>query len=298
MRSARVPTNDQLRRCHWPASRPRQAAIKKHKTDFYFRILAAFLSGLIFVGPASATTLGLDLKTDYRPGVDFIVARTTVFIRTGGGLGAQVAVDEKCFFTNTDAATGIRIATFDIPNGDYISRVELLDVNETVIARRDRVVDLTQPLFYPEVVSAGSLPQTCSESLGTVQTELATCNEYLTTVRGVLGAVKSELDDTKKELAVCASERTDARERLSACNENLQELTNDDDGDGIIAALDLCVSTAAGLEVDERGCSLEEFCARISGADRTRCRTADFNNDEPGGQPSDCTVQDGLCVPN
>lgn len=75
-------------------------------------------------------------------------------------------------------------------------------------------------------------------------------------------------------------------------------LLEDSDGDGVAAVLDRCPGTPAGQSVDDRGCSLVQFCAAIplDGPDgAVLCRQADWRDDEPLGDPRDCRPRDGLC---
>lgn len=82
----------------------------------------------------------------------------------------------------------------------------------------------------------------------------------------------------------------------------------DIDGDGEVNATDLCPSTPPGAEVDQNGCSQEEFCTAIDATTALggqRCKKADWQNDEPlmKAKEADCVVDrggsglaDDLCV--
>jgi hypothetical protein len=60
----------------------------------------------------------------------------------------------------------------------------------------------------------------------------------------------------------------------------------DADGDGEPDATDACPGTPAGDSIDERGCSVDQFCAAQPVAS---CKRADFLNDEPLlKKPGDC----------
>jgi len=53
---------------------------------------------------------------------------------------------------------------------------------------------------------------------------------------------------------------------------------------------------------DTAGCSLTQFCTAIDATtpqDRRTCRLSDWNNDEPGNNPSDCAVDrtTDSCIP-
>jgi CARDB len=155
---------------------------------FHFLILGAFLTGMALTAPVSATEFSVDLKTNFRPGVDFIAVRTTIFERSGSGLGRLVDKREISAFTTSDVTNGVRIAEFDIPNGDYISRVELLNQNETAIEQRDRQFTLTADLGAVEVISVGALPATCSANLAATESKLSTCNKELETAQNNVAA--------------------------------------------------------------------------------------------------------------
>jgi hypothetical protein len=83
----------------------------------------------------------------------------------------------------------------------------------------------------------------------------------------------------------------------------------DDDGDGEQDSTDPCPSTPLGADVDQAGCSIEEFCARFDATTRDgarACKKADWKNDEPvmRGAEADCAVdkgsrgtEDDRCVP-
>ena len=70
----------------------------------------------------------------------------------------------------------------------------------------------------------------------------------------------------------------------------------DADSDGEADSTDACPDTRQGVEVDQAGCSQEQFCSPITG--RAACRFADWKNDEPvARQPRDCTFERwGRCV--
>jgi hypothetical protein len=84
-------------------------------------------------------------------------------------------------------------------------------------------------------------------------------------------------------------------------SEELDELLDDPDGDGLIAMADDCPGTRPGAAVDEFGCSIEEFCSMIDPtivSGPALCSHADWKNDEPrSDNPKDCKAQNGLCLP-
>lgn len=73
----------------------------------------------------------------------------------------------------------------------------------------------------------------------------------------------------------------------------------DADQDGARDLDDECKDTVTGMVVDQRGCSLRQFCAAspvASDRDRARCRRLDWRNDEPErANPRDCRIVDGRC---
>lgn len=81
----------------------------------------------------------------------------------------------------------------------------------------------------------------------------------------------------------------------------------DSDGDGETDGTDACPETPAGAAVDSAGCSQAQFCAALDATIRKGargCRASDWRNDEPVGNPKDCTVDkatrgrtDDRCVP-
>lgn len=157
---------------------------KKHS-----HLLAAFLLGMVLPALASATEFSVDLRTNFRPGIDFTAVRATIFERSGdGSVGRVVDKRERCVFTTSDTISGLRIAEFDIPSGDYISRVELLDQNETAIEQRDSQVTLRADLGTIVVFSGGALPTSCSTNLTAMESELSACKKELEASRNNLPA--------------------------------------------------------------------------------------------------------------
>lgn len=87
---------------------------------------------------------------------------------------------------------------------------------------------------------------------------------------------------------------------LSRCESILVESGVDVDLDGVIDLKDQCPGTADGLEVDESGCSLAQFCSsiEISGVvSHILCYFADWKEDEGFIFGFDCKVEDGICRP-
>jgi hypothetical protein len=75
------------------------------------------------------------------------------------------------------------------------------------------------------------------------------------------------------------------------------------DGDGIRIPADSCPGTSHGATVDSVGCSLPQFCAAVNATSplgQETCAALDWMNDEPLGQPGDCSPDraTGRCVPN
>lgn len=88
-----------------------------------------------------------------------------------------------------------------------------------------------------------------------------------------------------------------------------QPLRVDSDTDGEADDTDRCPGTASGAAVDDAGCSVEQFCARVSATTKQgarSCKSADWNNDESfmKSKDADCKVDKGgkghaddRCVP-
>jgi hypothetical protein len=73
------------------------------------------------------------------------------------------------------------------------------------------------------------------------------------------------------------------------------EAFRDADDDGEHDSGDFCPGTPAGEEVDNAGCSQEQFCAQYEGLPM-ECRKADFLNDEPtSDNPKDCRDHKDAC---
>jgi hypothetical protein len=79
----------------------------------------------------------------------------------------------------------------------------------------------------------------------------------------------------------------------------------DADGDGEHDVTDRCPGTVAA-DVDSDGCSLTQFCTSIDTSTKTGeriCKSSDWKNDEPIGNPEDCAAQKqrkeqpSVCVP-
>ncbi|OGW25007.1 MAG: hypothetical protein A2X59_02480 [Nitrospirae bacterium GWC2_42_7] len=82
--------------------------------------------------------------------------------------------------------------------------------------------------------------------------------------------------------------------QCSAELDKLMELREDTDNDGEIDRNDKCPNTQLGLEVDDSGCSLNEFCNNYSGKTKKLCESADWKNDKPlTNKPKDCMLGEG-----
>lgn len=80
------------------------------------------------------------------------------------------------------------------------------------------------------------------------------------------------------------------------------EPLSDDDEDGEVNATDMCPNTFEAAEVDQAGCSQDQFCSNIDASTvlgRRTCRRSDWKNDEPlRVNPADCMLEGTGCVLN
>ena len=100
-----------------------------------------------------------------------------------------------------------------------------------------------------------------------------------------------------------------ANTELDICERELLECLEtptfeDEDADGEHDWTDECPATPAGAWVDQAGCSIEQFClsksdSGLPGSRARLCYKSDWQNDEPKGNPKDCTIDRAtrLCVP-
>ena len=113
--------------------------------------------------------------------------------------------------------------------------------------------------------------------------------------------VACSLGSCEKERAACERDLETCREDRQQLKDQLTALLADTDGDGVPAVLELCAATAAGAAVDDRGCSLVQFCGRVdlgAPAGELACKRADWLGDEPAlSEPHDCRPSGGSCVP-
>lgn len=110
----------------------------------------------------------------------------------------------------------------------------------------------------------------------------------------------SPVPDCEADLAQCEAD-------LTECLAN--SIVPDQDGDGEADATDTCPDTPEGAEVDQAGCSLEQFCTAIDATTPQGvriCKKSDWRNDEPlmNAKEADCWVEKGgrgraddRCVP-
>ena len=100
-----------------------------------------------------------------------------------------------------------------------------------------------------------------------------------------------EILAARVEISMLMAERDQVGERLSQCL--LEPPYLDGDNDGEHDRTDACPFTSADLAIDDRGCSLSQFCADIEAATLSgarRCLHADWQNDESGRASLDCAV--------
>jgi hypothetical protein len=106
-------------------------------------------------------------------------------------------------------------------------------------------------------------------------------------------------NDRDNEKAQCFADLDQALIDLDQClNQPPPFLDADADGDGEHDRTDACPATPAGADVDQAGCSLAQFCHSVSAPSAAVCNKSDWQNDEPLGNPKDCTFDRaaGMCV--
>jgi hypothetical protein len=130
-------------------------------------------------------------------------------------------------------------------------------------------------------------------------------------------------NEPNNDLAQCLSDLAEVTADHDACHEELETTSGeldttkaalvtanaDSDSDGRRDQEDACPETVAGADVDQGGCSVEQFCTAIDATTKTGqkvCKKADWRNDEPimkKGE-ADCQVEKGSkgsdddrCVP-
>ena len=123
---------------------------------------AALLLAL-FLGAAcdgSGLLLLVELRTDLRPGYDFVTARTTIVeAPAGGGRGDRVTL---AVATSDDFTTGQRIAELgDLPAGTYSLVIELMDTTSVVIALRRLRVELAADHAATVVITSDCFGVSC-----------------------------------------------------------------------------------------------------------------------------------------
>jgi len=115
-------------------------------------------------------------------------------------------------------------------------------------------------------------------------------------------------------LSTCNDDLAQAGADLAQCEGDLTEclanpLLADADSDGVPDSLDSCADTPAATEVDQSGCSQEQFCASIDATTplgKRTCKKSDWGNDAPLMRLADrdCTIdkggsgaEDDRCIP-
>jgi hypothetical protein len=135
-----------------------------------------------------------------------------------------------------------------------------------------------------------------------------TYNGEYTVIIGALGGTPGQYQltvttapapgsDCEADLAQCQSD-------LGTCEADLATATTDSDGDGTIDSLDACPDTPADADVDQVGCSIEQFCSAFDVTikdEKKACKKADWKNDEPvmKGKEADCVAdkETSTCIP-
>jgi len=165
------------------------------------------------------------------------------------------------------------------PNGRVISEQKISDT----AGGFGGVLDIDDDHFGVSVASLGDLD---GDGVG----DLAVGANQDDDGGGLRGAVWLLFLEGPDGLAQCLVELEDALEALEECRAEL-----DEDRDGEPDQSDHCPGTPEHQEVDNAGCSLEQFCTLIDikrGRDVLRCLRSDWRNDEPlRRRPRDCTVE-------
>jgi len=162
------------------------------------------------------------------------------------------------------------------------------------VAQRATVREDSQCLVEREQAQLGLAE--AERDLAQVRLQGANLKVELEKSQLALEQLRAQGERTRADLS-SASSRIDALEiALAAARSELA----DDDGDGVWNESDGCADTAKATGVDLSGCSAAQFCKRYAvrqDEGRAACWNADFENDEPLGNPGDCKVNSNSCVP-
>lgn len=113
---------------------------------------AIALASIVFAtscGP-SGLELAVDLRTDFRPTVDFVDVRTVLV----GGDGAAAREVERTLSVRDDALRGIRVAELaGLTSGSWTIRVQLLDAGGAIVASRSTTITISRDTAIAVVVT-------------------------------------------------------------------------------------------------------------------------------------------------
>lgn len=113
-------------------------------------LLVALSAGVAAAGPARATLLIVDVRTDYVPVEEFAGVRARLAPWPTPGFEQ---FQNRPAYSTIDFVAGTRAAEFEVPNGIYLVTVDLLDGDGEVVARHPRIVDLDTDFGYIEVIA-------------------------------------------------------------------------------------------------------------------------------------------------
>ena len=135
----------------------------------------------------------------------------------------------------------------------------------------------------------------CIASQASCPADLAQAQQDLAACQGDLASTQMTLTQTQTALTTCEGD-------LAVTQGQLDNATADADLDGVRDLDDACPGTMAGADVDQVGCSLDQFCEAISVQDSTGrkiCLRADWKNDEPlmKTRERDCAIDRNLAGP-
>lgn len=133
-----------------------------------------------------------------------------------------------------------------------------------------------------------------------VACDLASCEGDLDECTEDLGECEAARLTCEGDLSTCETARAAAEARVRELEELVGTILADPDDDGVPAIADRCADSTPGDAVDADGCTAAQFCGAIDLSlpqGNNVCRHADWQNDEPVGNPDDCRPSGGACVP-
>jgi uncharacterized repeat protein (TIGR01451 family) len=256
--------------------------------------------------PTKDDALLVDHNGDSRADPGDSVRYTIEIVNAGNGSAQGVVLSDTPDSNSSLIAGSVTTSQGDVVSGNGVGdtsvEVDLGTIPAETASTQVVFEVLVNDPFPPGILMIANQGELRGDNIGIVLTDDPSTLTFPEPT--ITEVANTELDICERDLAQCTQDLTDVDADLMQCQDDLSQCQSipafvDEDADGEHDPTDACPATPAGAEVDQAGCSLAQFCLSVSAPSASVCNKSDWQNDEPLGNPKDCTFDRvaGLCAP-